>query len=371
MKFSFLFLFCVTMGMTCFSASPELTMLVGTYTNGKTDVSGIMVYRFNEETGDAVVLSETNGLKNPTFLTLSKDGKKVYAVEESGKSSAVKAFSFDKKSGVMTFLNSEPTIGADPCNIAAGKDFVVTANYGGGSVTQFPLNKDGSIGKAVQVIQFEGTGPVKSRQEKPHLHCVILSPDGKYVFANDLGTDHIYRLDLSDPKGKTGKTSIRRSDADVQLPGGEGPRHLTFHPNGKYAYLIGELSGNVTAFRYDKGSLNAFQTLVADTLKAAGSADIHVTPDGKFLYASNRLKGDGLAIFKINPDNGSLAKVGYQPTGIHPRNFAITPNGNYLLCANRDSGMIQVFAIDPKTGLLTDTGKNILLKRPVCIRFCE
>ena len=153
------------------------------------------------------------------------------------------------------------------------------------------------------------------------------------------------------------------------MKAGSGPRHLTFSPNGHYAYLINELSGTVIAFEYKDGDLKEMQTIAADTVNAQGSADIHISPDGKFLYASNRLKADGIAIFNIHPDNGMLSKAGYQLTGIHPRNFIITPNGKYLLVACRDSNVIQVYERDADTGLLTDVQQDIKVDKPVCIRF--
>ena len=155
----------------------------------------------------------------------------------------------------------------------------------------------------------------------------------------------------------------------VDIEADSGPRHLTFSPNGKFAYLITELSGKVIAFSYDDGRLKQIQTITADTVAARGSADIHLSPDGKYLYASNRLKEDGIAIFAVNPENGTLAKVGYQPTGIHPRNFNITPNGKYLLAACRDSNVIQVYKRNEVTGLLEDTNQDIVVDMPVCVQF--
>ena len=224
----------------------------------------------------------------------------------------------------MQLLNSQQTGGEDPCYIIASGNNVITANYSGGSISVFPIAKDGSLLPASDIIQFKGTGVDKERQEKPHLHCVRITP---------------------------------------------GPRHLTFSPNGHYAYLINELSGTVIAFEYKDGDLKEIQTIAADTVNAQGSADIHISPDGKFLYASNRLKADGIAIFSIHPDNGMLSKAGYQLTGIHPRNFIITPNGKYLLVACRDSNVIQVYERDTDTGLLTDVQQDIKVDKPVCIKF--
>lgn len=154
-----------------------------------------------------------------------------------------------------------------------------------------------------------------------------------------------------------------------KLTPGDGPQHMTFSPDSKYAYLINELSGSVIAFKYSGARLDEFQTIQADTVGARGSADIHTSPDGKFLYASNRLQADGVAIFSINPADGTLTKVCYQPTGGHPRNFVITPNGKYLLVASRDANRVEVYERNPETGLLTDIQKNIEVDKPVCLKF--
>jgi 6-phosphogluconolactonase (cycloisomerase 2 family) len=184
-----------------------------------------------------------------------------------------------------------------------------------------------------------------------------------------LGTDKIHKFDVN--AGEPGNYLKLGNPAAFDVAPGSGPRHLDFHPDGKFAYLINELSGAVTAFGYDAaaGNLSFIQSVQADTLDAKGSADMHVSPDGRFLYASNRLKGDGIAIFTINQADGKLTKAGYQETGIHPRNFVITPNGKFLLVAGRDSDVIQIFLIDKTTGLLENTYKDIELDMPVCLKF--
>ena len=230
----------------------------------------------------------------------------------------------------------------------------------------FPIASDGSLGEA-NIFSFEGGTPGSSRQEAPHLHCIYVSPDERYLFANDLGTDRIYKFDL---KVEGEELSLQEgSPSFFSLPVGEGPRHAEFHPNGKWLYLLSELSGNVVVLDYEEGNLSPIQFIEADSLHAAGSADIHVSPDGRFLYASNRLKGDGIAIFEINQEDGMLKRIGYQPTGKHPRNFIITSNGKYLLCACRDSNIIQIFTIDSTTGLLQDTKQTIQRRKPVCLTF--
>ena len=347
----------------------ELTMLVGTYTSGTS--KGIYSYRFNEENGTATPLSETE-IENPSYLVPSADGKFVYAVSEfNNTQAAANAFAFNKEKGTLELLNSQQTGGEDPCYIITNGNNVITANYSGGSISVFPIAKDGSLLPASDIIKFEGSGTDKERQEKSHLHCVRITPDGKYMFADNLGTDQIHKFIINPTANTENKEAFLKegSPAAFKVKAGSGPRHLTFSPNGHYAYLINELSGTVIAFEYKDGDLKEIQTIADDTVNAQGSADIHITPDGKFLYASNRLKADGIAIFAVDSDKGTLTKIGYELTGIHPRNFVITPNGRYLLVACRDSNLIQIFEINKETGLLTDTGEKIETSRPVCLKF--
>lgn len=351
------------------SDETSLYLLVGTYTTGESE--GIYVYQFDTVSGFSKYKSVVK-VTNPSYLTINKEGTHVYSVSETGDAkAAANAFVFDKKDGTLKLLNSQLTGGADPCYIELDKTgkHVVTANYSGGSITAFNINGDGTLTTATQLIRFTGKGADAERQKAPHLHCVRYSPDGKYLFADDLGTDKIHKFGINE--SNEGNYLKVGTPAAFDVAPGSGPRHLDFHPNGKYAYLISELSGAVIAFNYDAnaGNLTQIQTIQADTLSAKGSADIHVSPDGKFLYASNRLKGDGIAIFSINQVDGKLTKVGYQETGVHPRNFVITPNGKFLLVASRDNDVIQIFLIDRVTGLLENTYKDIELDMPVCLKF--
>lgn len=347
----------------------ELTMLVGTYTSRTS--KGIYSFRFNEKDGTTLPLSEVE-IDNPSYLVPSADGKFVYAVSEfSDERAAANALAFDKEKGTFRVLNTQKTNGEDPCYIITNGKNVVTANYSGGSISVFPIAKDGSLLPASEVLKFEGSGIDKERQEKSHLHCVRITPDGKYMFADNLGTDQIHKFIINPNADAENKESFLKegSPAAFKVEAGSGPRHLTFAPNGNYAYLINELSGTVIAFEYKDGNLEEIQTIAADTVGAKGSGDIHISPDGKFLYASNRLKADGIAIFRIDSENGKLTKTGYQLTGIHPRNFIITPNGKYLLVACRDSNVIQVYERDADTGLLSDIHKDIKVDKPVCVKF--
>lgn len=350
----------------------EMYLLVGTYTSDEGS-KGIYVYRFNTETGESEEVSVTE-VANPSYLTLSPNEKFVYSVGENDEGDgAAYAFSFDKKTGRLVPINSQSTQSAGPCYITIDKKGknVHTANYGGGSISSFQVKSDGGLSELVSLIRFKGSGPDTIRQKSPHVHCVRYSPDGKYLFATDLGTDKIYRMEAMEAVFE-GQPAISESTLIAFVtPPGTGPRHFDFHPGEEYVYLLGELSGEVIVYDYNDGYLKIKQTIASDTVGALGSADIHVSPDGRFLYTSNRLKADGIAIFSINPDDGKLKKVGYQLTARHPRNFAITPNGKFLLVASRDDNKIQVFAINSETGLLTDTFQDILLNKPVCLKFAS
>ena len=352
------------------SQEPDtLLMLVGSYASA--DQEGIKTYRFNQETGEAVLASTLSGIENPSFLVPTEDGTHVYAVGETEKGFTANALALDTLTAGLTLLNSQSTGGAAPCHITVSPDgkFVLTANYMGANITVFPRLADGKLGEG-HVISFQGKGADKERQEQPHLHCVYFTPDGKLLLANDLGLDCIHAFPVKQTPGTKGTDLLDEAAAfDIELAPGSGPRHTCFDKQGKHAYLLTELSGEVVVWTYDGKTLTQQQVIKADTVGAKGSADIHLSPDGKFLYASNRLQADGVAIFKVSPSDGTLTKVGYQLTGIHPRNFTITPNGKYLLVACRDTNEIQVFARDTENGLLQDTGKTIHTDKPVCLQW--
>ncbi len=346
-------------------ASDEVTMLVGTYTSPDGS-KGIYSYRFNQESGEITPLSEVE-VNNPSYLTLSADNRYVYAVSEARDSAAVvTAFSFDPKDGTFKMLNKQRTFANSPCYIITNGKRVITANYGGGSVSVFPLRYDGSLDSMSAVYEGEAGGPDPKRQAKAHVHCVRFSPDSSYVFATDFGSDRILRYAYN-PK----EEQLFPLSDSIQLAPGSGPRHLTFSPNGKQAYVINELSGMVDVLNYSNGNFTVVQSVVSDTLAARGSADIHLSPDGRYLYSSNRLQGDGIAIFEVSPEDGTLTRVGYQPTESHPRNFNISPNGKYLLVACRDGNVIQIFARDLSTGELKNTGQELRMSKPVCIKFAN
>ena len=340
-------------------AQQQISMAVGTYTDGGS--KGVYTYRFNQNTGKAEIL-DSLVMKNPSYLTVSNDKRYIYAVSETDVSEAsLNIISLDRRGG-MRLLETVLAEGADPCYIAQNGHIALTANYSGGSMSVFSLKNKGV--KVELTTRFLGTtgGPDLSRQDTPHVHCACFTPDGKYVLATDFSADRILSFRLSGQK-------VIANGVAADVSADSGPRHLTFSRDGHFAYLMSELSGKVTVFSYKQGRLERLQEITSDSVGARGGADIHLSPDGKFLYSSNRLKAEGIAIFCIDGKTGMLTPVGYQPTGAHPRQFNITPNGRYLLCCCRDSNKIQVFQRDSQTGLLTDTHQDIPLSKPVCVQF--
>ena len=250
--------------------------------------------------------------------------------------------------------------------------WVIAGNYSGGSLAAFPVNADGSMQPYSQLIQHTGTSINKQRQEAPHVHSTVFSPKGDYLFVPDLGLDKvmIYKFDASGQKPlQPASPAFEATDP------GSGPRHFIFHPNKKWAYLIEEMAGTVVAYNYKKGKLNVIHQILthADTAKGEfGSADIHLSPDGKFLYASNRGNENNLTIFSVNKSTGKLALKGYQSTmGVQPRNFTIDPSGKYLLAANQKTGNIVIFKRDVTTGLLQYSGEQINIPEPVCLKMMK
>ncbi|WP_316746282.1 lactonase family protein [Pedobacter gandavensis] len=345
----------------------DYNLIVGTYTNtGKSE--GIYVYDFDATTAVTKAKSITKNVENPSYLALGDGHKTIYAVNETSETSAASAFKFDALSGKLTFLNKQPTLGADPCYIIADQKNVITANYSGGSISVFGIEKNGALSPLKQLLKHSGKSVDKARQGSSHVHMVQFTPDHKYVVVDDLGTDKVYIYKYN-PDGGAKVLTLKDS---VAVNPGAGPRHLVFSKDAKYAYLIHEIDGGITVFSYSDGSLTEIQEtkITEDGFKGEnGAADIQLSPDGKFLYASNRGTENKITIFAIEK-GGLLSVRGYVPTlGKGPRNFAIDPTGKYLLVAHQYTNDIVIFERNLETGALTDTGKRIEVGAPVCLIF--
>jgi 6-phosphogluconolactonase len=355
--------------------TPKLWVFVGTYTDAKS--KGIYRLELDPATGKLDHLQLVAETPSPSFLAIHPSGKLLYAVNEldkldGKKGGGVSAFDLDPKTGALKYLNRQPSQGAHPCHLVvdpSGK-YVLAANYTGGSVIVLPIEKDGSLGEASDFVQHQGSSVNKNRQEAPHAHSINLDKAGRFAFAADLGLDKVlvYRFDA-----KSGKLTPNDPPAAAVDPGA-GPRHFAFHPSGKQAYVINELTCTVTAFDYDagKGVLTPRQTIptLAQRTKGDSTAEVVVHPSGKFLYGSNR-GHNSIAMFAIK-DDGELSFIGHQQETIKtPRNFSIDPSGKYLLVANQSGHTISVFRIDPNRGTLKLIGDPVAVPSPVCIRFLE
>ena len=358
------------------AAKGQYLAYVGTYTS-KTNSKGIYAYRFDSEKGQLTSIGVAAETTDPSFLAVHPNGKYLYAVNEignfnGGTSGALSAFAIDAKTGTLKFLNQVPTRGAGPCYVSLDKygEFVLVANYDSGSIASFPVQSDGSLGTTSGFVQHSGSGPDKERQEGPHAHWIGTSPDNRFALAVDLGLDQVIVYGFDSSKGIF--TPMLSGFAKVKP--GAGPRHLAFHPDGKFAYVLSEVESSVTVFSYQPktGTLTSLQTISALPKDFSGhkeAAEIVVHPSGKFLYTSNR-GHDSIAVFAIDEKKGTLKSLGQVLTGGKtPRHFAIDPTGAYLLAENQESNNIVVFHIDPATGGLTPTGQTIEVPSPVCITF--
>lgn len=335
----------------------ELRMLVGTYTEGNAS-QGVYLYAYDPQTAICALL-DTVAACNPSFVIPSDDRSHAYAVSEYG-DGRQGVYAFRLRDNRIDFLNFSQGAGEDPCNIVMADGNLLTSDYSGGTLSVFPVLGDGSVDS----MSFQYTPEKRDGDAVPHIHCTAVSPDGKYIFTTDLGSDRIYRAELKGKGLPPWDFSVAYSfDRDMH----PGPRHLTFSPDGRFAYLISEPGDYISVFAYKDGELKHISTEKAYDGDGKGSADIHVSPDGRFVYASHRLKEDGISVFSRDRRSGKLERVGYTPTGRHPRNFAISPDGRFLLCACRDSDRIEIYSIDSGTGLLSFTGRTVELPAPVCI----
>lgn len=342
----------------------SLVFMTGSYSSQNEE--GVKIFTFSQEDAGYAYKSGISGIPNPSFLSELTANNIIYSVAEGGgDDSYIYSLKYRPDSMTLAIAGHDKTLGSSPCFVMADwkRGMAFTANYSGGSLSVFGVDGSGNVARQ-KVLNFEGRGVHPSRQEKPHVHSVYYSPDSTRIWACDLGTDRI-RVIRADDFTYTG-------EEDIVLPDGSGPRHICFHSSGKYAYVITELSGDVVVLDIkDGGMAEIIQTVKADTVGGEGSADIHLSPDGRFLYASCRLKADGLAVFRVSAETGKIERTGYCLTGKHPRNFAITPNGRYILVACRDENAIEIYSVDKDTGMPVDTGKRIPAKAPVCVRWIK
>jgi 6-phosphogluconolactonase len=348
---------------------------IGTYTNaGRSE--GIYRLFLHATTGAMRVDGVAAKSADPSFLALHPNGRVLYAVNEleqfGGKrTGAVSAFAIARESGALTALGQLPSHGTSPCYVSVDRTghTVLVANYGTGSVATFTVRQNGSLELARTIVQHEGHGPNADRQAGPHAHCIITDPENRHVLAADLGVDGVLVYQFNE---KTG--SISTVANGVAANPGAGPRHLTFHPTGRFLYVINELDSTLVVYRYDgeRGSLDQVQVTASSpggTGPTNYPADVHVSSSGRFLYASNR-GHDTIAVFEIDASSGQLTAIQQVSTGGNwPRNFALDPTGRFLLVANERSHSILSFRIDAETGRLTPTGERAEVPSPVCIRF--
>lgn len=358
------------------SLTTGLLIFLGTYTPAGGESRGIYSVRLDPATGalsEPVLVAET---PNPTFLAWNPDGRTLYALSESGTvngrpGGALKSFRYESATGSLTPLNISPTgdIGLAHVNVDATGRTAAVVSYQGSYVASFPLAADGQLGARQSRVAHTGVlGPNAKRQDKPHPHSVTFSPDNRFAYICDLGLDRVFRYRL-DPAAAT-----LTAEGDTATAPGAGPRHSKFSADGKFLYVINELNGTIETFAADAASgaltrVQAIATLPADFHGESICAEIRLSPDGRFVYGSNR-GHESLAVFARDAVQGTLALVEIVPTGgKHPRNFNLSPDGRWLVCGNRDSNNVTVFRVDPVSGRLTPAGQPYAIPQVVCVLF--
>lgn len=346
-------------------AQHTVQFYIGSLTPGPSSL--ITLCTLNTQTGEITRMDTVNQGKGPGYLALSPNRKFLYAATQSHE---IKAFSIGEK-GKLTYLNSQPANSLNPCHVSihpSGK-LAFLANYTGGSLTVLPIDAAGNVQPATLTEQYSGDGPNKPRQDKPHIHCTSTTPNGKFLYATDLGTDKLYNYRV-DPA--SGRVTANPSQSVFSTRPGVGPRHMVVHPSGKFLFVINELDASLTALKIDKqGVLSEIQSVPTVPASFSGqntAAAIRLHPTGKFLYVSNR-GYNGITAFQINSD-GTLKEVDTQTTQISmPRDFNVDPTGQFLIVANMDLDNLSLYQIDPSTGKMQFKTKSIAVLRPTCIVF--
>ena len=329
----------------------------------KTD-TGLHLYEFDQNTLEYKLVDTNMEVKNPTYICISNDNNYAWVTgTDKEPEDSVYAFAIDKDNLRLKKISSSKAGGGRPCYITSDdkESFVVTANYNGGNISFFDINEDKTLSTSKKILNFYGSGEHPRRQKQPYLHSVVFSPDKSVMLAADLGRDYIYQLS----NDVDGYLSVNDS---IQLEPGSGPRHLVFSNNGDNVYVICELSGKVETLLKTGDTYEVVHYIVADKVRGESSADIHLSGDGRFLYASVRDAQDGIAIYNVDTPDGIPESIGYLVTGEHPRNFILTPNDKYLLVACRNDNVIQIYE-RLSDGLLEYTGKSIECPRPVCLKW--
>ncbi len=368
--------------------SKEMMVYIGTYTEpirfgtgkileGKGE--GIYVFRLDQTSGALELVGKTTGVTNPSYLAFDSTQRFLYVVNElktyeNQPTGTISAFAVDPKTGRLEFLNKRLTHGTDPCHVLVDKKtkYVFVANFMSGSVCVLPVLGDGSLGDASDFIPHQGSSIDPVRQKGPHAHSVTLDETGRFAFVPDLGLDKLMAYKFDRKRGMLEPNEVPW----VKMKPGAGPRHVAFHPGGKFAFLINELDSTLASLSYDgrKGTFKVLQivpTLPEDYHGESTCADVQVSPSGAIVYGSNR-GHDSIVIYRIHQRTGRLTYVGHEPTrGKTPRSFGIDPNGRFLLAANQDSDTIVTFRMEPQTGKLLPTGHATQVPTPVCVKFYE
>lgn len=353
----------------------DILVFVGTYTRSGSE--GVYLYEMDAGTGALRLVTAAPRVESPSYLAIAADGRHVYTVSEveefaGRRSGAVSAFAFDPARRAFTLINQQPSEGNGPCHIAVEPTgrYALVANYGGGSVAMLPIGSGGGLDPATAFVQHAEADADPQQPTKARAHSMFIDPSGALVFCADLGLDRIfcYRMDLE--QGRL----LPHDPPHTDLAPGSGPRHLAFHPSGRYLYAITELGNTVVTFAYDAAAGRLRQVQTVSTLPPGYTgksycADVHVSADGRFLYGSNR-GHESIAVFGIDGATGQLALLGLTPCGgEHPRSFGIDPTGRFLLVANGHSDNIVVFRRDAVSGALTPAGQEVRLAAPVCVKM--